>query len=414
MSKRCVAVVVLVQLFIGACQLGPSQPTEPTRMTSTNERGTLPTSSSPPHWTETPSEVSRGTSSPTEVSLPIGNIEKRCVAVRDELSSELLSDGLLILSDFSEQGAVGTLKTLDHQALTLDDLNQVPEYWGSGEESPDKARFLYETYDEFNEETRLGELIVLNSRGRIERTLPVEASWLWVRWGNSEEITAISEFPIPGSVETIHAGTGETGRSSPALPQYWGPDGIFTNWWGVSFNQVMDRVVYIQGVEGPSRIILWDLTEDKVVWARDGSVPLQVRPKWSPNQDSVAVLIQDELTLELFIVDANGLSEKWVEIEYAPESMVGELEWSPDGRYLALVSIGGGPLLLLDRQERRLLDLCVTSASSFGQLLWSPESNHLLVPRYELPAMVIDVDKSIGANLTSDKDLKPVAWLKSD
>lgn len=109
--------------------------------------------------------------------------------------------------------------------------------------------------------------------------------------------------------------------------------------------------------------------------------------------------------------------------------IIGELAWSPNGRWLAFWLLIGGyedlenpvkTLMLLDLETETLMKTCLTSKRSVGNwvlegMIWSPDSTQMALNTYSDPAhpsslVLIDIEKMSVQVLEENGDLSPVAW----
>lgn len=110
-------------------------------------------------------------------------------------------------------------------------------------------------------------------------------------------------------------------------------------------------------------------------------------PTWSPDSKQIAYMYleKDGSSLELWVMDADGKNTRL--LREFPYALGGNVDWSPDGKWLALI-YGKSPdstdmvcneiyLIRPDGSDlTRLTDLMVSSKCA-EHVIWSPDSNYL-------------------------------------
>lgn len=86
------------------------------------------------------------------------------------------------------------------------------------------------------------------------------------------------------------------------------------------------------------------------------------------------------------------------------------MKWSPDSRYLAFLAPDNKPFLILDISTQQLLDYCIPGNSSYGKIVWAPDSTQVIVPQKDAPAIVIDLVDETAAQIVDDYHFIPVGW----
>ncbi|MEX0784812.1 MAG: hypothetical protein WD557_19430 [Dehalococcoidia bacterium] len=142
--------------------------------------------------------------------------------------------------------------------------------------------------------------------------------------------------------------------------------------------------------------------------AVDG-IPLVVA--WSPDSKHLAYgsITGEPWTLRVMSVPGHGQSSVGHQVE---GGYVGELAWSPDGRYLAISTYSldrkNHTVLMLDTQTNRLetvIDGC--------HLTWSPDSRFLAIHRDPGPgegAWIISPDGETRLALSRERGAFPYTW----
>jgi len=190
--------------------------------------------------------------------------------------------------------------------------------------------------------------------------------------------------------------------------------------WGAVPDPTLTRVVYLRRHENPVgySLVLWDMQTEQALWQLDKDTTKFIEPVWSSDGKQLAVVaMNDEADnydrFNLYIVHRDGQAQQWVNIKgYYPNVNYGRLKWSPDGRYIAFTLKGDGyPLLILDTNQKEVLDYCVSGGASHSNVIWSPDSTQLILPKQSEPFIVIDIGHNTAAQIVQDTNYRPVGWL---
>ncbi len=293
--------------------------------------------------------------------------------------------------------------------------------------SPLRNRLAYGYYDG-EQEWR----VVISPNLRIDATLE-EDEYYYSYWLDDERLVFIRGIdpysdvrPSSLTAEVVDVVLGERQRFTLPVPGYWMPDRPVLTSWTALLHPSLSRYVYPK--EGDFRGIspvLIDRERGEVLWSLEPNPIEQVGPQWSPDGSRLAVAVHDyeggsEGRFLVYLVDPEGHAELWVDVTgYYPGWPPLQLRWSPDGRYLAIAGVGaerGAPFLVLDTVERQLLDYCLPSNFYGREILWSPDSTQVIVPRISEPAIVLDLKREEASFVLSheDTDLVPIAWLAEE
>lgn len=117
---------------------------------------------------------------------------------------------------------------------------------------------------------------------------------------------------------------------------------------------------------------------------------------------------------EFFLVDPNGNATQWIDMKgLYQDVLITDMNWSPDGRYLAFLAPIDKPFLVLDTSTQHLYDYCIPGNSSYVKIVWSPDSTQVIVPQKDAPAIVIDLVNETAAQIVETFSYRPIGWLIS-
>lgn len=197
------------------------------------------------------------------------------------------------------------------------------------------------------------------------------------------------------------------------LPGVWIPADTILTRWGAIFSGDLRLAAYAVGNPVAEAVALWDTQDAKILWQIDRWSPSTIRPAWDPQGTRLAVASVDEpRKLEVFLVDHAGNGVKWVDVhpDVPLDGALVDVIWSPNGRYVALIPIGGEPLFVLDTSTRTVVQYCIAADASSNDLIWSPDSTMVIVPRGYDASVLLTLADGTAYPLLEDPNLKPVAW----
>jgi hypothetical protein len=362
----------------------------------------------------------QATSTPGLASLPIRQPHEQCLEVESILPPGFLTEGVLLFGDFTERGGLGYLMTRTAQDEQLHFLPDLPRY-NYGYVSQEGNWFAYHYITEELEDG----YAIISAGGQLQSIFSNETLYGLQKWLDNERLISFTNEEHPSNI-ILNPFTGDRQTISTVLPDFWRPEeyDFYYGWWAMNYDPTLTRLAYTAGGEGYTHlgIVLWDLQSNRELWRLVKESTVRNFPQWSPDGAHLAVAATNDMEdnwdrFELYIVSRDGIAIQWVDMKgYYKNAKVGEMKWSPDGRYLALAPVPAGRFLLLDTATYQLLDYCISSDVSFGRVIWSPDSNQVVVPRWggnggREPAIIIDVRQKKAAYINQDYRIRPVGWL---
>lgn len=168
----------------------------------------------------------------------------------------------------------------------------------------------------------------------------------------------------------------------------------------VAFSPDLTRALYVAGGEGKYSLALWDTVQSKMLWQKEGLangalIGGQVGyVAWSSDSTKAAFTdgeLSSRLADSLFIVDKNGENLRRLKSHSLTEAFLySELNWSPDGRYLAAVAVSAvnsydSSIVIYDSVSDQSVEMCrsrnediLSDGRIRGPLSWSPDSRYLV------------------------------------
>ncbi len=354
--------------------------------------------------------------------LPVQAAKSECVTIQSELSAGFLVSGTILLADFSEHDS--KLMALNPTSIQPVDLPDIPVLNNGGETSPDATMFAYETVRQEPDSTFSSTEVVLNGHGKVKFTFPWDRKWGGFDWLNNRQLVFDywegwqSDPPVNDVVDIV---IGQHETITPILPNPWLPGGPLMAGlvvWKAVYDPSLSVIGYMRGNEPQQSFVLWDLKNNRELWELNKWSTRTIRPAWTPDGKrlAVAALNQKEDNwdrFELYLVDRDGHAQKWIDIKgYYKDSRM-YLNWSPNGRYLAIIS-SKRPLLILDTLTKQLLDFCLpVHSEGIGWPSWSPDSSQVIVSQYywSSQSVVLDLNKKQASYLNINPHYGPVGWL---
>jgi hypothetical protein len=243
-------------------------------------------------------------------------------------------------------------------------------------------------------------------------------------WLGSDQVVIDNDQRIPARVDILDILTGQIDVFSPDLQDVYEYGREISGWgvWKLAPDPTLTRFVYVRdnGTIRPD-LVLVDLEHNKTLWDLRRFTPgdTDVPPEWSPDGKWLAVIATDYFAdeqayhLEFFTVSRDGEAIQWMNVKVDSDTfdanpiLVYPLRWSPDGRYYAFY---GESLYIFDIQTRQIFDLCVPNPTF---IIWSPDSKQIITKQDNAKALVIDLERNLAAPLLDDPNIYPFGWLKA-
>jgi dipeptidyl aminopeptidase/acylaminoacyl peptidase len=359
----------------------------------------------------------------TQVLLPIKTVNQKCLPVESVLLPSFLAEGIVFLANDTFSPAYGTLITLssgDSPPLFLSNLPPLD----FGNTSPNGEWLAYH----HPPDDQLGStLVIVSADGQINSTVPWSNDWQnrYPQWLDNERL--IFKNPQFGSVafSIINPFTFQRQERTLDLPDLFSEDPDPSSQdiaWGAVPDSTLTRAAYLRRRVDPVtdwyNLVLWDLETGKELWVLNKGTTKFTEPVWSSDGTQLAAVALNQMEdnydrLELYIVSRDGKVQQWIDIKgYYPNINYGKLSWSPNGRYIAFtMKEGDRPLLILDTLQKVVLDYCIPGGASQSNVIWSPDSTQLILPRQSEPFIVIDLERGAAAQIVQDANFRPVGWL---
>jgi dipeptidyl aminopeptidase/acylaminoacyl peptidase len=334
-----------------------------------------------------------------------------------------LSGGIVFLAGFFEDSAHGSLFTLTSADPQPAPLNGTLSY-AEGKVSPNSKWLIYNHIEDKQSENMR---VVMSADGQMLATMPWIDEWGTLSgWLDNERVLFKNRTISPPAVTftILDPFTLVQTTISPDMPDLFikDPTSNFIGWNAV-IDPTLTRIVYIRQHYDPWErdLVLRDLEAGRELWSLEKYSTEFIQPVWSPDGDQLAIVAMnreedDWNRFELTISSRDGELNQWVDIQgYYPEVGRGQLSWSPNGSYLAFsIWAGGFPVLILDVENRQLLDYCIPGGATYSNVIWSPDSTQMIIPRQEEPFIVVDLERNLAAKIVQDPDLIPVGWLTEE
>ncbi len=343
------------------------------------------------------------------MSWAADRVRQQCIDVQQSMPQAFLTEGIILL-EASGNMSETYLATLRSDTVRPVPLQNVPFFLG-GERSLDKLAFMYGSKEP--------DLVIITPNGDVLTSIEWDDRWESYVLIDAQRIL----FRYKGSepvAEIINPYTGSRQTYSLNLPNFF--DGYLDahiTYWKFVYHPNLTTVAYMQLKQDAKfpGFVLWDLDQSQALWTLDKPSVYFVPPVWSPDATRLAVAAMNQKEdnwdrFELFLVGIDGKATKWIDIKRIYQDvLVTDMKWSPDGRYLAFLAPIGKPFLVLDISTQQLYDYCIPGNSSYGKIVWSPDSTQVIVPRKDAPAIVIDLVDETAAQIVDDYHFRPIGWL---
>lgn len=190
------------------------------------------------------------------------------------------------------------------------------------------------------------------------------------------------------------------------------------------FSRDLNRMIAYRNIpDEPPSIVLWDLQSKSEVQR------LYITPEVahrnlvqvSPNGNQIAVsgaldYFFDDLFLDIFLTDWDGNLEQLTTFRDSEltASLIEQMQWSPDGRYLAFWL--NESLAVYDTVTRAVTDYCIRSSNSMSfSPHWSPNSQQIVFNGYvpppgSGPIIVVDIVNGLATEI-QENGYFVVGWM---
>lgn len=365
------------------------------------------------------------------------SIKQRCLSIGNTLSENANLTGSLILDSrlldpLTNIGQIvqivfPSLEThLMPQALGVEDLELT-----QNSISPNRRWFFYFTPSSPGSG---GYLQVATIDGQ-EQEIPFwDTSWGEdAMWLNDQSLV----IRLPSRDGTVIVINPFSGHWQKLIPDF--ASGLNTDFPLVYYSPNLTRAVYISG----NYFVLWDAQNKRDLWRKQGVNFSMLSGGWSPDGSRFAMVVTDKDNVagvvhsDVYVVNQNGEETRLTQFTnaYPPirQIFIDDLEWSPDGKYLALsLEIKDGsslfkePTLMIASVETKdVTDYCLVVSQYDGNIVWSPSGKQLVItspidfsqymtsaPKGERQhTQVILIDIGQGSAIKIAEDTASVGWM---
>jgi hypothetical protein len=431
MRRLSYSILIIIVGILAGCGCEPSMTTVSPQVEDATILAPSSTLSPTPHPTatltptRTPSPTSTLKPTATEETPSINfQIVEQCVTVEDHIPEGFVLDGKLVwycqhsgcIMEFQNQQAVET-------PITPNDMDFPYSYTAI---SPDWTWLAYEvvTVDQYLQAQNVG-LRIVSTDGQEMPVSGWEADWQLVGWKDNERLNMGMWRGEDHFVIVYNPRTGEA--TETLLPPIHNPllGGLVYGYKPLPayYDPTYTRVAYVD--EG-GKFVLWDIETDTLLWKRTARNEEIFGVDWSPDGQQFAVASEVKKDkAELFMVNRDGEERQLTNLSAAYPEMnitIGDLNWSPDGRYIALwLNIRPGEFwdqwrfAVLDVQTGVLVDTCISSGRRHDPL-WSPNGKQVAFEGYErknpdeYDLVVIDFGRNLAIKWPHELGL--LGWMK--
>ena len=282
--------------------------------------------------------------------------------------------------------------------------------------SPDHLRFAYV---QFTEQGSAETVVVRNGNNEVVKTFMLPSLSFFWGWLDNGHIM-ITTKKVPDTTDpyllVVRSILDDSSREFSDQKSYQDFDNISNLGWQynrVVYDPTLNYAIYPS--DNGRAVTIYDITLQKKMAVIYTQVAFISSPVWSPYGDLVALAGNSEQEEssnseasqnELFVVDNRGqiilltnFSEQYQEGE------IGNISWSPNGKYLAFWARTGSNinerLMVLNLDTKQVRDYCLTGLSNDGSYvselspIWSPDSRVVMINHRESaedPTDVIWID----------------------
>ena len=280
-----------------------------------------------------------------------------------------------------------------------------------------------------------GKWNIVGNDGNFIKELPgkpyPEGNWQAVIEWIDDNHLLISKFsknnPYPSIV--FNPSTGKTEQVlQPDYPDiFLGPSGMLSTWRAYSLTETvyspdLTMVVYPQN---PSKIILWDVKNKKLIAEITDPTSLTHAPLWLSGGKEFVIDVTSSNSQEhwyrdeLVSVGVDGQVRQLTHLaDQFTDVFIQQYSESADGRFIAIwFNQVGKPsqLAIYDTVSKETKVYCI-NAGGYTAPVWSPSGHQLLVDGYfdsidDYGTILVDVDRDLLAQV--EKGVIPVGWMLS-
>ena len=395
---------MVLLLYLYGCTTGTPIPTKPTETETPSPipTGTVELS------TRTPPTTPEPTVTPTLPGVP-GNIQAenvtvRCMEPAPELGKDAVVSGFLMLRPFGMPKPY----LLNPKTMAIQELAGDEDGFVEIAVSPQREKFVaMHVMKELNSERyEFNSLVVMQSDGKVLKTIPIRDSWDGAEWLNEEQLIFRLTRYYPGTEDMIEPpahlmldlSSGGIKKLEPTFPFIYN---LYSNpSWGYSgltrYDPALSRVVYAKLVQDPweTAYVLWNLQTQQPI-LEIPSETLYSAPQWTLDGTKFTVVTNLENGVEFLVVTKDGVIETRMTLsDVIPGFSPFSYSWSPDGRSVALWYfydteedlVKEERLAIWDTHTGKVTLLCVTGARvdvrTSPEPIWSPDGNYLLLENW--------------------------------
>ena len=374
-----------------------------------------------------PSPTSTTTATCTTTGTPDKWLKNQCLEIAQTFQTEAIPGGIIALQGYGGADSylldlkTGNKKLLPHKS------GEVPI---SGSVSPNGKWLAYLAYVHWTPSD--SRLMIISADGKVAKTFHWKDDWRdIIGWLDNKNLL-IGRIGDP--LFTLIVLNPFTGDQIELLPDY--PD-IYTLYpfpdWG---NYAVNNTVYdptLSFVVYPSydAIVLRNIKTSQDLTLIPKGWMYGPAPKWSPDGSQVIIASQITTTIsvsdtyirreEIFSLSKEGEVHRLTHLtNHYSMVTIGQLSWSPNGRYIAFWLYGELNLFLidhlavLDTVTGIVTDYCLHgSVEGSRDPKWSPDSQQLVIDFHEYydthHAIMVDIVKGFAVEIAND--LSPMGWM---
>ncbi len=357
----------------------------------------------------------------TPTVLPDARLDFQCLEITTSIPMTGTYIGTVVLGGYTE--------TLSYQ-LDLSTWVMKPLLEGNTGKtiyeavSPNRKWLAYKPYN-------TNELIITTIDDHVQPLhIPWEEDWRGIKgWLNNQNL----QIFIDGGLLVLNPFTGESRKLPENFPDLGQPIGVGADWWDVSYNPSLTRVVYPRdpGDVHGNRIVLWNMqTTQAVTYLTSRNNPYGGEPVWSPSGDEFVMTLEDidlskgTLDDELYRVSQDGQNTLITNLSayYNKYLSVKKYSWSPDASRIAFwlwygwdKSFQKDQLAVLDLETLQVTNYCIEGAAVGDHPVWSPDGTQLIIEgridKDHLGTILVDLDKKIAIQIAGE--FRFAGWMVS-